>query len=148
MSVISYTYNANGIRTSKTVNGIKHEFTLEGVHILREVWGENTLAPICDNEETVCGIIYNGTPYYFFKNLQGDIISITDANANIVAQYTYDAWGKVLSVTDKDNNFITDATHIAHINPFRYRGYYYDIETSLYYLQSRYYNPEMELEGI
>ena len=78
MSVISYTYNASGIRTSKTVNGIKHEFTLDGVKILREVWGDNTLAPIYDNEETVCGIIYNGTPYYFLKNLQGDVISIVD----------------------------------------------------------------------
>lgn len=133
--IISYTYNANGIRTSKTVNGIKHEFTLDGVHILREVWGDNTLAPIYDNEETVCGIIYNGTPYYFFKNLQGDVIAITDANANIVARYTYDAWGVPTIVSD------TSDCGIASVNPFRYRGYYYDNEIGLYYLQSRYYNP-------
>ena len=61
-----------------------------------------------------------------------------------MARYTYDAWGKILSVTDANGTDIPEAeTHIANINPFRYRSYYYDAETSLYYLQSRYYNPEV-----
>ena len=68
-----YTYNANGIRTSKTVNGVKHEYTLDGTKILRETWGNNTLIPLYDNEDGVCGIVYNGTPYYFLKNLQGEL---------------------------------------------------------------------------
>ncbi|MBQ8189940.1 MAG: RHS repeat-associated core domain-containing protein [Lachnospiraceae bacterium] len=58
-----------------------------------------------------------------------------------MARYTYDAWGKVTGVKDKSGNAITGASHVANINPFRYRGYYFDGEIGLYYLQSRYYDP-------
>ena len=74
----TYSYNANGIRISKTVNGVKHTYTLDGTKILRETWGDNVLIPLYDNEDSVCGILYNGTPYYFLKNLQGDVIAITN----------------------------------------------------------------------
>ena len=128
----TYTYNANGIRTSKIVNGIKHEYTLDETKILRETWEGNTLIPLYDNEDSVCGIIHNDIPYYFIKNLQGDVIAIVDKDAQTVARYSYDAWG-VCSATQ-------DSVGIATINPFRYRGYYYDEEVGLYYLQSRYYD--------
>ena len=130
----TYTYNANGIRTSKTVNGVKHTYTLDGVKILRETWGDNTLIPLYDNEDSVCGILYNDTPYYFLKNLQGDIIAITNQNGQTVAQYRYDAWGKCTITSD------TSGSNIPGINPFRYRSYYYDPEIGMYYLQSRYYD--------
>jgi len=130
----SYTYNANGIRTSKTVNGVKHEYTLDGTKVLREVWNDNTLTPLYDNEDSVCGIDYNGFAYYFQKNLQGDVIAITNSYGNVVARYTYDAWGVCTVVSDETGI-------IARVNPFRYRGYYYDSEIGLYYLQSRYYDP-------
>ncbi len=133
----TYTYNANGIRTSKTVDDIQHKFILDGAKILREVWGDNYITPLYDNEDTVCGIIYNNNAYYFLKNLQGDIVTITDKNGETVAKYTYDAWGVPTIVLDKSE------IGIATINPFRYRGYYYDQEICLYYLQSRYYNPEV-----
>ena len=132
---INYIYNANGIRTSKTVNGVKHTYTLDGTKILREMWDNNTLVPLYDNEDSVCGIICNNEPYYFRKNLQGDIIAIVDKNAKEVARYSYDAWGSCTIVQD-----ISD-TGIAALNPFRYRGYYYDTENNLYYLNSRYYDP-------
>ena len=70
----TYTYNTKGIRTGKTVNGVKHTYTLEGTKVLREVWGNNTLIPLYDNVDNVCGIIYNDEPFYFLKNLQGDVI--------------------------------------------------------------------------
>ena len=130
----TYTYNANGIRTSKKINGVKHEYTLDGTKILRETWDGNTLAPLYDNEDSVCGILYNDVPYYFIKNLQGDIIAIVDKDAQTVARYSYDAWG-VPTITQD-----TSDCQIATINPFRYRGYYYDEEIALYYLQSRYYD--------
>ncbi len=76
-------------------------------------------------------------------NLQGDVIALLDENYDVVVKYTYDTWGKVLSVTDANSTLITDTNHIGHRNPIRYRGYYYDIETGLYYLQSRYYDPEV-----
>ena len=132
---IQYTYNANGIRTSKTVNGVAHTYTLDGTKILRETWGGNTLVPLYDNEDSVCGVIYNGEPFYFFKNLQGDIIAIADKNAQVVAKYSYDAWG--VCTVEQDASTVG----IARVNPFRYRGYYFDAEIGMYYLQSRYYDP-------
>ena len=86
-----------------------------------------------DNEDSVCGIIYNGVPYYFRKNLQGDIIEIVDKDAKRVARYSYDAWGAC--------TVVSASNVIGYANPFRYRGYYYDIENKLYYLNSRYYDP-------
>ena len=140
---ITYTYNANGIRTSKTVDGIKHVYELDGTKILRECWNydeatktyKDILVPLYDNEDSVCGITYNQVPYYFSKNLQGDVIAIVDKNAETVAKYSYDAWG-VCSIAQDSSN-----CQIATINPYRYRGYYFDEETGLYYLQSRYYDP-------
>ena len=80
---------------------------------------------------------YNGNVYYFQKNLQGDIIRILNTQGSIVATYTYDAWGNIIASTD------TSGVSIGTKNPFRYRGYYYDTETGLYYLNSRYYDPQV-----
>ena len=140
----TYTYNANGIRTSKTVNGVKHTYTLDGTKIIQETWPDidatNTpctrcLIPLYDNEDSVCGILYDDIPYYFLKNLQGDIIAITNHYGDVLARYSYDAWG-VCTITSDSSDCA-----IATINPFRYRGYYYDAEIGMYYLQNRYYNP-------
>lgn len=81
---------------------------------------------------------YDGTRYYYVTNLQGDVIAILDSTGATVVQYTYDAWGKVLSITG------SMADTIGVINPLLYRGYIYDHDTGLYYLQSRYYNPTIE----
>ena len=79
----------------------------------------------------------NGTMlFYYLYNVQGDVIAIVRAaTGQVVAKYSYDAWG---------NCTVTNATGYAvgDKNPFRYRGYYYDTETGLYYLNSRYYSPE------
>ena len=131
----AYTYNASGIRMTKTVGGVKHTYTLDGTKIIREVWGSNTLFPLYGVDDSVCGINYNGNYYYFAKNLQGDIIAIVDKDAKTVARYSYDAWGVPTVVSDSSGR------SIATVNPFRYRGYYYDAEIGMYYLQSRYYNP-------
>ena len=128
-----YAYNANGVRISKNVNGVLHTFFLEGTKIVCEKWNGNVLIPLYDNEDIVCGIVYNNVPYYFHRNLQDDIIAIVDKAGNTVARYTYDAWGACISATGDGE--------IASINPFRYRGYYCDIETGYYYLQTRYYDP-------
>lgn len=78
--------------------------------------------------------------YYFQKNLQGDVARIFNANGYLVARYVYDAWGNH-TVYDANGNINTDENFIGNINPFRYRGYYYDVETGLYYLNTRYYDP-------
>ena len=91
----------------------------------------------------VMGFTYQGQTYFYQKDLQGNIVTIVNAAGAPVVQYYYDAWGnhKVY-----DGDYITEMTSptfIGNLNPFRYRGYYYDIETKLYYLQSRYYDPEV-----
>ena len=140
-TIISYTYNANGIRTSKTVGGVKHTYALDGARILKETWGDCTLIPLYDNEDSVCGIMYDDAAYYFHKNLQGDVIEIKNAYGVLVARYTYDAWGRVVAITDSNGFDVSNnAAHVANANPFRYRGYYYDAEIGMYYLQSRYYD--------
>ena len=65
------------------------------------------------------------------------IVKLIDKTGSTVVEYTYDTWGKLLSTTGS-----LAATFGAE-QPFRYRGYVYDEETGFYYLQSRYYNPEV-----
>ncbi len=88
-------------------------------------------------------MIYNdgstSTLYYYVLNAQGDVIALLNSAGSLAASYNYGAWGNY-SVHDADGKKTTDATFIGHINPLRYRGYYYDRETRLYYLQSRYYD--------
>lgn len=90
----------------------------------------------------IVGLEYNNNKYYYVKNLEDDIIGIVNSNNERIVNYEYDSWGKLLCVKDNNGNVITDNNHIGIINPFRYRSYYYDNETGLYYLNSRYYNPE------
>ena len=65
-----------------------------------------------------------------------------DSSGNVVVKYIYDAWGNH-AVVNASGEDIGDATHIGNRNPIRYRGYYYDTETGLYYLKTRYYDPEV-----
>lgn len=90
----------------------------------------------------VCFYTYD-RPYYFAKNLQGDVIAILNYQGDVIARYTYDVWGKLIAVKNASGEAITSNTHVAHLNPFRYRGYMYDKETGFYYLRSRYYDPEV-----
>ena len=86
----------------------------------------------------------NGTNeyvYYYITDLQGNVVSIVSRYMNVMAYYEYDAWGNVISVTNGSGTPVTGDTTIAYVNPILYRGYYYDRETSLYYLHTRYYDP-------
>ena len=113
--------------------------TLLGSSVTREVIKDSagnvlwTIHYSYAGDSTPVSMNANGTEYYYLKNGQEDITHIVDEDGNEVASYKYDAWGNHLEVTGGD---------IAEINPYRYRGYRYDSETGLYYLQSRYYNPE------
>ncbi len=80
-------------------------------------------------------MLYNGTEYYYLKNIQGDIIGILDGSGTSVVEYSYDSWGKVIEISGNQE--------LGKRNPFRYRGYYYDEETGFYYVSSRYYDPEV-----
>ncbi len=138
---VSYAYNASGIRQEKTANGVVHKYHLEGTRIHKETYGNNTLWYYYD-QTGITGLEYNGTKYYFQKNIQDDVVRIFDQYGILVASYEYDAWGnhKVLNANGFET---TETSFIGNINPFRYRGYYYDVETGLYYLNSRYYDPRV-----
>ncbi len=140
-SIFTYEYNKDSIRTKKTVNGEITHYYLEEDHILFENTKYNIIYYLRDSNQNLIGFRYNGDTYYYLKNALEDIIGILDSNYNIIANYQYDAWGKIISITNANGIEITDTTHIAYKNPFRYRSYYYDSETGYYYLNSRYYDP-------
>ena len=143
-NTLSFAYNADGIRTSKTVNGVKHTYLLSGSTIMAEYWQQSgvqhVLIYLYDNAGAPVGMMYRTNAYaadtydYFLfeKNLQGDIVAVYNSSGTKLLSYTYDAWG---------NCTVTGSTTTgAQYNPFRYRGYYYDSELGLYYLNSRYYD--------
>ena len=139
----SYAYNGDGQRVSKTVNGTKTEYYYNGSILAGQKTGSNTLVFMYDSNGDPFGFKYNNTEYYYVKNAQNDVTAITDSAGKVIANYYYDAWGKLLSVTDANGKAITASTNVAIINPIRYRSYYYDTETGYYYLSSRYYSPDM-----
>ncbi len=142
---LSFEYNGDGLRTSKTVNGVKHTYRLNGSQIVSEAWGNKLLIYLYDAEGAPVGMMYRNSTYpsdtfdtfWFEKNLQGDIVAVYDEDGTKLISYTYDAWG---NFTTTYHNGCTASNH-ANLNPFRYRGYYYDSELGMYYLQSRYYDP-------
>ena len=149
--MFTYDYNADGIRTTKTVNGVKHTYALSGTTILNEEWTENgvqhLLMYVYDANGSPVGMVYRNSTmaanateeYLFVKNIQGDILYVYSSTGNKLVSYVYDAWGNIISTTYSNGG----GTSAARFNPFTYRGYYRDSETGMYYLNSRYYNPKM-----
>ncbi len=129
---VSYTYNVDGLRTSKTVNNVKYDYYWDGDKLTGQTWQGNTLYFYYDKDGNPIGFDLNNNNYYYVTNLQGDIIAILSSSNGLLAEYEYDAWGNC--------TILYDTNDIADINPLRYRGYYYDTDTNLYYLQSRYYD--------
>jgi len=84
-----------------------------------------------------------GKDYYYLKNIFGDITQLVDNDGRIVVEYRYDAFGNTISIKEYNDQNLLTALNIALINQYRYRGYHYDSEVNLYYLNSRYYNPEI-----
>ena len=141
----SYLYDMDGVRQEKTVNGVTHTYYTDGTKIIAEKVGDKVFEYYYD-AQGVIGFKYDGNVYYYKKNLLGDIDRIYDANKNLVAEYKYDAWGNHRIYTSGGIDITENMSYnssVAKLNPFRYRGYYYDAETGLYYLNSRYYDPSI-----
>ena len=132
----SYKYNIDGQRVQKTVGDLVYEYYYADGLLVRQTWGNNYIDFLYD-ESGVFSFVYNGVQYYYIKNLQGDVVAIANAAGTILVEYAYDAWGDVISITG------TEANTIGAVNPIRYRGYYFDTDTEFYYLNSRYYDPEI-----
>ena len=130
---VQMSYDSNGMRTQKSVDGVKTNYYYDSnKNLIALVKGNDTLLFYYDSEGSATSFSYNGTMYFYVKNLQGDVVRIIDLSGTEVASYVYDAWGNI-----KDTK--GDPT-VRELNPIRYRGYVYDTETGLYYLQSRYYD--------
>lgn len=135
-SFINMKYDINGMRTSKSSEDRDIRYFYDSKSVMTGLSYEgNAVYFYCDTDGTPTAMSFDDTMYYYIKNLQGDIVKIVNQDGNTVVTYTYDALGKITKRTD------TTTYGIAKLNPFRYRGYVYDDETGLYYLQSRYYDP-------
>jgi RHS repeat-associated protein len=137
----SYTYDADGLRATKTDNGIKTTYEYVGGQLLYQKKGNTEVHYLYDANISLKGIQTvdgSGTVSNHF------VVTNTryDDSGNLQVSYTYDAWEKILSIKDGNGNEITNNGNIGKLNSLRFRSYYYDDETGLYYLQSRYYNPE------
>ena len=141
-----YSYDENGIRTRKTIGNTVTDYYYNGTLLMGTVKtttnsdGSTTTSKLrfsYDANGKVVAVNYNGNYYYYLRNAQSDIVKLIDKTGATVVEYTYDSWGKLLSTSG------SLASTLGKNNPFRYRGYVYDEETGFYYLQSRYYNPEV-----
>ncbi|MRX56156.1 DNRLRE domain-containing protein [Bacillus idriensis] len=133
--ISSYTYHPDGLRKSKTVSNMTYHYHYDDTELVRitddqkkTIWSFTWV-----NGKPVSLTNKNGNTFYYVTNYHGDVLQIVDGNGVEVASYSYDPWGNVLS---KNENSELDQ------QPLGYAGYYMDKETSLYYLQARYYDPE------
>ncbi len=130
-----FTYDHNGMRIRKVVNGVTTNYTLNGKNVVHMTQGGYDLHFFYDAQGKPGMVTYNGVDYFYVYNLQGDVVALIDANGTQVVEYVYDAWGNPISKTG------SLAATIGTLNPFRYRGYVYDEETGWYLLNERFYNP-------
>ena len=148
-SAITYTYDSEGNRIGKQIrkpDGIEEKTTYywDGGKLLREVSGDETLYYSYDSNGKLWSMDWEKGDtkkgYFVIRNAQGDITGLYHReDSSLAGSYTYDAWGQLLSVNPANES----DEEILRKNPFRYRGYYYDEESGYYFLQSRYYNPEV-----
>ena len=118
-------------------DGVTTEYRMAGDLLVSEITNGQTFWYHYDSGANLISIVIGGKNYFYVRNLQNDVIALVDEDGNEVVHYTYDSWGKILSITGS----LKDT--VGQQNPFRYRGYFYDTETGMYYLKSRYYDPEL-----
>lgn len=134
---ISYGYDHTGNRVRKTVDGVTTDYCMAGDLLVAETSGDKIIWYKYDSAANLISIRAYGKEFFYIKNLQNDVIALADASGEIVTEYKYDSWGKILSITGSKKDTI------GKTNPFRYKSYYYDNETGMYYLRNRYYKPEI-----
>lgn len=133
----TYLYDENGIRKSKTINGIKTDYVTSQGEVIAQKTDDQVIQYLRDDKSQLIGMTVDDERYYYEKNVQGDIIAILDKDGKKVVEYSYDAYGNSLSVEGEAKDTI------GKTNPFRYRSYFYDEESGFYYLQQRYYDSEI-----
>ena len=140
----TFTYDDNGTRVTKTKNGVLTTYYYDGTKLIAEETSGNVTMYIYDAKGSPIGMQYRTSSYakdvwdvyWFEKNLQGDIVAVYSYDGTLLISYKYDAWGNT-TTTYSGSGASTTAVN----NSITYRGYYYDKDLSMYYLQSRYYDP-------
>ena len=135
---IKYLYDNIGARVKKTVDNTVTEYQWAGDLLLSEKTDGRIIWYCYYSQANLIFVTIRGITYFYVRNVQGDIIALVDADGKVVVKYTSDSWGKVIAVTGE----LADTVGVQ--NPFRYKGYYYDNETGMYYLKSRYYDAEIK----
>ena len=159
---MTFSYDADGIRTSKTVASggetVTYNYLTQDGKVMRQEWDKDNvnyqLDFFYDTQGKPLAVIYrqngDGLSYYYLTNQQGDVTKLykpvavsggTKVNMVEIATYSYDPWGKATVTVNTGSQITNNDRTLANINPLRYRGYYQDVETGFYYLQSRYYDP-------
>ncbi len=134
-----YTYNALGLRDSKTTQRGTVYYVYDGMNLIAELDEDSEILAYYshDLDGKLVSATYGDETYFYHFNHRGDTLYLTDHEGNIAARYTYDTWG----------NIIGKSGDLANKNPYRWEGrhgYYYDADTDLYLLNSRWYNPELK----
>ncbi len=142
----SFVYDGFGRRIQKNYGSRSTDYYyIENRLIYENISIENsnyTLKYLYDNDESPIGFIYNNEIYIFIKDILRNVIAIYKQNGSLICKYVYDAYGNNKCLNPNGTVNSTE-TFIGNLNPIRYRSYYFDAETNLYYLKSRYYDPEI-----
>ena len=140
---VSFTYSDTGNRLSKTYNNETVKYIYNNDLLLKEIHDNYELSFIYDYSYNITSLIYKDlntnieTSYFFTFNNQGDIKAIyRSSDSKLIGTYDYDPYGNIISINDE----LIDDNDILNKNPIRYRGYYLDIESGLYYVHARYYD--------
>ncbi len=139
----TYTYDADGLRTSKTVAGVTTYYTWEDGNLIHQTDGTTSLHFWYGEHGAEAFTYISGNTnetYYYVKDALGNVIGIYDDTGDMIVRYDYDAWGRLRTTWYKNDDYSAYG-YIGNANPIRYKGYFYDKDTGLYYLQSRYYDP-------
>ncbi|MDC7242808.1 MAG: hypothetical protein PQJ44_02330 [Sphaerochaetaceae bacterium] len=152
---IRYQYSDQGYRTQKafyTYSGYTPiltqtiDYELIDDKVVYETDGSYGILYTYDYDGTLISFNYDsditdqnsGSEYFYIRNQMGDITHIATSDGTVVVHYVYDAYGNIVDI-DSESGYST----LAEINPYRYRGYRHDSSTNWYYLNSRYYDPEV-----
>ena len=130
----TYEYDEQGHRIFKSVNGAETSYTYSGDKLVIEDGANGKLFFLYDENGELYGFVKDEKKYFYIKDITGTILGIADESGALVGKYSYTAYGKC-TITQNVNN-------IATINPFRFKCYYYDAESGMYYCHTRYLVPE------
>ena len=152
---VEYRYNQDGLRCQKVFEeigtGLEDRYDyywtddcrLQGYTVTMAGSTEPySVLVLYNSAQEPIGFTVGEHTYYYIKNIQGDVLTVTDAEGTPIVNYTYDAWGAMTVSPASQNVTSQTVVNVAFLNPVTYRGYFYDYELGLYYLQSRYYDAE------